>query len=74
MTGATVGALAVLAVFVGAMAVTGVGTDLLGVGALGITFGGGGIGAMLGAVLASVRDPEPRIVGQNAGHAEPGRR
>lgn len=55
--GATIGALAVLVVFVGAMAITGGGTDLLGVAGLGISFGGGGLGAMLGAVLASVREP-----------------
>lgn len=58
--GATIGAVAVLAVAGVLILVTEQSASLLGVAALGAVFGGAGFGAMLGAVLASIRAGENR--------------
>ena len=55
VAGATIGALVVLTAFLTAVLLTGADQELMAVGALAAAFGGTGFGAMLGAVLASVR-------------------
>ena len=62
VTGATIGAVAVLAVFAVAIALSGAGMELMAVAGLAAGFGGTGFGAMLGAVLASLRQPDVQIV------------
>ena len=62
VAGAALGAAGVGVLAGVAIALTGGGTDLLGVAALGAGFGGTGFGAMLGAVLGSLRDPAVQTV------------
>ena len=60
--GAAVGAAVVLVAFAVAILLSGADWSLMGVAALAAGFGGTGFGAMLGAVLMSVRVPAPATV------------
>lgn len=60
--GAVLGAVAVLGAFAVVLLLTGSDRGLMAAGALAAGFGGTGFGAMLGAVLASVRSLEPALV------------
>lgn len=62
VTGAMIGAVAVLGVSVTAILLTGSEMELMAVGGLAAAFGGTGFGAMMGAVLASVRQLSVEIV------------
>lgn len=62
LIGAIAGVVLVGLIAVVAIALTEGGTDLLGVAALGAAFGGTGFGAMLGAVLGSLREPALQTV------------
>lgn len=57
LVGAVVGVVGVAVITAVAILLTDGGTDLIGVAALGAAFGGTGFGAMLGAVLGSLRQP-----------------
>lgn len=53
-----IGGVALVGIIAGAaIMLSGGGSDLIGVAALGAAFGGTGFGAMLGAVLGSLRQP-----------------
>lgn len=63
-TGALTGGVAVLASIGALVTITGAEPELMAVAGLAAAFGGGGLGAMLGAVLASVREPVPALVSE----------
>lgn len=73
-TGATIGVVAVLAVFVTTILLTNSDMELMAVAGLAAAFGGSGFGAMMGAVLASVRQPNVEIVSAREPDAEVRRR
>jgi hypothetical protein len=74
VTGAIVGAVSVLALSVAAILLSGSAMELMAVAGLGAGFGGTGFGAMLGAVLASVRKPGVQLVSVREPDAEVRRR
>lgn len=74
VSGATIGAVAVLVAFAVAILLSGSDMELMAVAGLAAAFGGTGFGAMLGAVLASVRRPSVETVSVRASGAEVRRR
>ena len=71
LAGALTGVVGVGIIAAVAILLTDGGTDLIGVAALGAGFGGTGFGAMLGAVLGSLRQPavQPAAARSSGGSA-----
>ena len=74
VTGATIGVVMVLTWFAVAILLSGSDMGLMAVAGLAAAFGGSGFGAMLGAVLASVRQPSVQVVSVREPGAEVRRR